>query len=288
MSSFRVAAGQPVGKLLQARRINYIQEGAELAHRLSTGTNLDPPIVRSGTALVKNDTGETVDRFGVLGISDILIDPATDDDAERSFKSHFAFVGIKPDPDSHADRFGITQAPSEDGDLVTCVLQGLTVGYIDKDEDVDYSHADLVTDDVEKLKGMDGGSTSIIWSQGGTGKQICVFNLSPGSTCPLVHEHSIFGGVPTTGSVIWSYTIDSDTQNVTIAWDDTATEVETAFTTAFSGVSAADLDVTGGPLPNVAVYVEFGGDLDVTWPPVQGTTTFDNSAAPQLRRNSPT
>ena len=104
--------------------------------------------------------------------------------------------------------------------------------------------------------------------------------------CELVHELYIDGN-PSSGSFVWSYTIDSDTQDVTIAFDDEPADVLSAFTTAFSGVDTADLEVTGGPLPNVAIYVEFDRMLDVAWPPVQGTNTLNNSAEPKLRRNSP-
>lgn len=77
-------------------------------------------------------------------------------------------------------------------------------------------------------------------------------------SCPEVHEISTTGS-PSSGSFDLTYDIGgSDT--VTIAWDDTASEVQTAYET-HSGISSGDVSVTGGPLPLVAVYVRFTGDL---------------------------
>lgn len=103
-------------------------------------------------------------------------------------------------------------------------------------------------------------------------------------SCPLVHEFYIDGN-PTSGSQIWSYTIDEDTQDVDFAYDDTATDVKNEFLGAFSGLDTDDLTVTGGPFPNVAIYVQFKGGIDVTWPPVQGTTTLNSSSACKIRKS---
>lgn len=43
-------------------------------------------------------------------------------------------------------------------------------------------------------------------------------------------------------------------------FDDTAAEVETELET-HSEITSGDVDVTGGPLPDTAVVIEFTGDL---------------------------
>lgn len=179
----RVAAGTPVGRLLRASKINYVLEGAELAHALTTGAPAPRPIAgRGGAALVKNNTGGRLDRFSVLGLTDILIDPATSEEAEDEFNAHFAFVGQAPDADRDGPgRFAITQAPVDDGDLVLCVINGLSVCTINKGADQTYTGASLITDDTDKLDAVDGGDVPVLWHADGTGAQLAVINLGGGT-----------------------------------------------------------------------------------------------------------
>lgn len=107
---------------------------------------------------------------------------------------------------------------------------------------------------------------------------------SPQGTCPLVHEFWIDGN-PSSGSQDWEYTIDGDTQDVTLDYNDTAANVKSAFLAALTGLATDDLEVSGGPFPNVAVYVTFDSTLEVEWPPVQGTTTLNNGAAIKIRQS---
>lgn len=104
-------------------------------------------------------------------------------------------------------------------------------------------------------------------------------------SCPLVWEISIAGN-PTTGLVEWDVTIDGDTQTIQIEWDDTAADVKSEFTSAFSAVDSDDITAGGGPNPDVGIYLEFNGDVEPDWPPIQGTTTLDNSAHVKIRKNS--
>lgn len=80
-----------------------------------------------------------------------------------------------------------------------------------------------------------------------------------GGTCPEVHEITTTGS-PSAGSADLTYTIGGTGDTITIAYDDTAAEVETAFET-HSEVASGDVVVTGGPLPSVAVYVRFTQNL---------------------------
>lgn len=76
--------------------------------------------------------------------------------------------------------------------------------------------------------------------------------------CPEVHEITTTGS-PTSGDFDLTYDIGgSDT--ITINYDDTAAEVKTAFET-HSGITTGDVVVTGGDLPDVAIYVRFTGNL---------------------------
>lgn len=105
-----------------------------------------------------------------------------------------------------------------------------------------------------------------------------------GGPCPLVHQFYVDGN-PTSGTQVYQYTINDITEDVTIAWNDGASEVKAAFTTAFPTIDADKFTVVGGLLPNTSVDVEFAGDLDVVWPPVFGTNSFNNSAVLKIRKS---
>ena len=86
------------------------------------------------------------------------------------------------------------------------------------------------------------------------------------ATCTDQLRLNIFGN-PTGGSLIIpvTHTDESDvetTENVTIAFDDTTTEIETAFA-GHSKITSADVEVTspGGPLPNQEMTITFKNDV---------------------------
>lgn len=81
-------------------------------------------------------------------------------------------------------------------------------------------------------------------------------------TCVTVHEIKFEGSV-TGGSVTMAVGIDpdgmgADVENIVIAYDDTAAEVQTAYE-GHSNIagSGADITVQGGQLPDAAVYIVF-------------------------------
>lgn len=78
-------------------------------------------------------------------------------------------------------------------------------------------------------------------------------------SCPEVHEVTTSGS-PSSGTATLTYVINSVSDTVTINYDDTAAEVLTAMET-HSQVTAGDVVCFGGPLPSVAVYIKFAGNL---------------------------
>ena len=77
--------------------------------------------------------------------------------------------------------------------------------------------------------------------------------------CPEVHEITTTGS-PSSGTATLTYTINGTGDTITINWDDTAAEVQTAFET-HSAVTSGDVVCSGGPLPSVAVYARFAQNL---------------------------
>lgn len=92
-------------------------------------------------------------------------------------------------------------------------------------------------------------------------------------TCLTVHEIATNGAV-TGGTVILNVAIDDGasvtTESVTLDWNDTAADVQTAYEGHSKiAASGADILVKGGPLPDTAVYVVFktSGALNRDHPP---------------------
>ena len=74
-----------------------------------------------------------------------------------------------------------------------------------------------------------------------------------------IWQLTIFG-TPTGGSVDYGVNVLGTTETVTLDYDMTSTEVQTEFE-GHSEVGAGNVEVTGGPLPDSAVLVEFKEDL---------------------------
>lgn len=90
---------------------------------------------------------------------------------------------------------------------------------------------------------------------------LCAALGGGGCDCITVIEIKFEGSV-TGGTVIFDVGIDDgggvDTENVTLNFDDTASEVQTAFEGHSSiAASGADITVKGGPLPGGSVYIVF-------------------------------
>lgn len=85
--------------------------------------------------------------------------------------------------------------------------------------------------------------------------------LGGGGDCSCVTVHEIgTNGAVTGGTVILDVAIDTGsgvvTDDITLNWDDTASEVQTAFE-GHSDIAPGDILVKGGPLPDTAVYVVY-------------------------------
>ena len=71
---------------------------AHMARQFSGGARGSSAPAAAGMVLVKNASGAARDRFDVLGISGVLIDP---DDSEAGFLERVALSGATPDEDLH-------------------------------------------------------------------------------------------------------------------------------------------------------------------------------------------
>lgn len=118
----------------------------------------------AGSVPIRNDSGSAVDRFGILGITGFLIDPATNLPA---FKNRPVLTGDAPVA-SDQERFAILQQPCDAGAIADGLLVGLTpvrISVIDTSDD----YCDLIAGDTTFLESGPCGSDWIVYKQPGEG-----------------------------------------------------------------------------------------------------------------------
>lgn len=109
--------------------------------------------------------------------------------------------------------------------------------------------------------------------------------------CAYYWEFEISGGNPSSGSQVWSVTLDGDTQDVTVAFNMTASGLTIHLLAQFSGMSSDDVDTEGGPLPEIPLTVKwkkrFSGHASSDWPPTVGSNTLNNEGWMKVRQINP-
>lgn len=118
--------------------------------------------------LIRNTSGVEIPRFGILGLSDPLFDPA-DMEGLESFQETPALDGVKP---SESDRgmFCIVLEPLGNDAIGKGLLVGVTPVKIDV-TDTHHKWADIKVDAVSELKSATGGVCQILWKQTGIGSK---------------------------------------------------------------------------------------------------------------------
>lgn len=116
-----------------------------------------------GRALVKNGSGVDVDRFGILGI-DLV--PYTPTDDEAGFLGGVRFTGDKPTW-KRAQSFAVATEPIKDGTFGLCQLTGLVQCRIIGSDKI--KSAGPVSDSVDYLSTLRGGSASVLYDEGDGG-----------------------------------------------------------------------------------------------------------------------
>ncbi|HWL09544.1 MAG TPA: hypothetical protein VNQ76_14135 [Planctomicrobium sp.] len=95
-----------------------------------------------------------------------------------------------------------------------------------------------------------------------------------GGSCSEVDLLSTTGAV-SGGSVVLTYVINEETEDVEINWDSTEEAAQEAYE-EHPGIGVGNVKVVGGPWPAVALHVIFKGDLSgktIDFPAVQDNLT---------------
>ena len=134
-----------------------------------------PQIRQPGVVLVRNDSGADLDRFAVVGLDDVLIDPA---DNLAEFQNHIAFSAVVPTVD-HAGRWAILQEPLADGAIGQAVAAGVTPVQVDMASE-SHRHAALDPGESGHLQSATSGA-EILWVKSGTGVKWAAIRFAGGT-----------------------------------------------------------------------------------------------------------
>jgi len=133
----------------------------------------------SGRILVRNDSGALVDRFGILGVDDIVI---AESDNSDQFKSSPALSVITPAVPDHSENFVVLAEPLRheaevaDRPIGVAVIDGVTVAQVDV-QDADHNFAVVVAGQTTKFASAADGAVKIVYKESGTGDKWAVVRL---------------------------------------------------------------------------------------------------------------
>ncbi len=152
----KVRTGDPLNIPAQAYNA-FVDAAVDLRQRQHNAAG-DPQRLRrdNDVILVSNSTGSTVGRFGVLAITDPIIDPGDALELER-----MAFTGVVPAAE-HAGKFAILLETAAPGAIVRAAMGGVVpvkVGLLQPDDEF----ADIAPGQTGWLNSGDSGAAQILW-----------------------------------------------------------------------------------------------------------------------------
>lgn len=131
------------------------------ARTQNRGHQSQPEFQQSGIVLVKNGTGDDLDRFHVLGIDRPIFTPS---DNLHSFLNQIAVLGVAPTEDNHLGRFLVLQEPLRAGMIGRACISGITPVLLNV-QDEEHDWADIEEGETDSLKTDTAGSAYILWKE---------------------------------------------------------------------------------------------------------------------------
>lgn len=168
-----VRPGEPLR--IAAEQINYLNSLMRASGGFSGGTPR-PQTFAPNTVLVKNTTGSTVARFGILGISGIAIDPTNGsldgtgeaDQRAIQFAEEPLLTGVTPTTASHGDRFVIAMEPIASNAIGVCAVGGVIPVRV-LVNNTSHRFASVKDNDSTMLSSSDCGVIQLLWVEPRTG-----------------------------------------------------------------------------------------------------------------------
>lgn len=115
--------------------------------------------------LVRNDSGQAVDRWGVLQIGGIVIDPSSSAAAASTFQDQPCVIGVMPT--GVGEPFVVAIEPIASSGIGRAAIAGVVQCKLDVTNAGDKFAGPKTGSSAEMKTG--GGSSRILWKQGGTG-----------------------------------------------------------------------------------------------------------------------
>jgi hypothetical protein len=177
----RVRPGQNINTAFSARAWNRAQDAADfvIAERARLAAAESDPIDRApNIVLIRNTTASTVERFGVLGISGVDINPSGgtlggSDEASvraREFARRPVLTGVRPSTPTHVDQFVIMLEPVAAGAIARAAISGCFPCRV-RIMDTSHKFANIRNADTIQLQSASCGVLQLVWKEGGTGSR---------------------------------------------------------------------------------------------------------------------
>jgi len=130
-----------------------------------------------GVVLVKNDTDQTVPRFGVLAIDGPIVHPA---DNELEFKQRIAIRGVVPDVQHAGGRCAVLLEPLAAGRIGRAIIDGVVQTRVTI-LDPTHAFADVAPGATDHLQSGTSGPGQILFASETSGTAWALVRLGPGS-----------------------------------------------------------------------------------------------------------
>ena len=179
--------------------------------------------------LVRNETGNALEQFEILGIEGPVFHPRNQSNA---FQQTPVLRGVVP-KEKHKGKFVVLQEPVAQGSVARACISGLTVArvYVEEPED-GKGYTAPKTCDIEKeesycLKSTASGGASILWIEDGTGLKWALIRVGHGDTStlfPVVLEKSDGEEGDEKTATTWSYDVSHALTGESFAKDVDPTE----------------------------------------------------------------
>lgn len=157
----KVRPGQPLR--IPAETFNTFIDAARdfKARQRTVARTAQPAFQQTGIVPIRNDSGSDRDRFDVLGVGGVVIQPFEN---LLEFQNHPALVGVVPNEADHYGRFAVLLEPLRAGAIGRACLSGVCVVRLNV---IDESHdfADVEDGCTENLKTATVGSAFILWKE---------------------------------------------------------------------------------------------------------------------------
>jgi hypothetical protein len=170
-----VRRGEPL--MISAGAYNAMLDAAQ-AHRnrkitlASHGNGFDSLFIH-----VVNETGQTLQRFDVVGLDEPLETKNID-----LFCNHLAFKGVKPQK-KHKGKFAVLQQDAAPKMMVRACIYGATIAKINVSSNSENENSELKYCDVEEGQTsylVAGGQTEVLWSDSSTQNRWAIIRIGSG------------------------------------------------------------------------------------------------------------